>query len=156
MARQFTLCHGGQLGGKAALLFAGANTPTDFQFGSKPCPTERQKTFILIPSLLQSQSSGMHAMTSRDTREESSWRSHGVGWGGGAFPEALSSSRFEVAALRTQEVTQELLQSHFSEADLWEEGQASRTDRLQSWLALESSWRTIGVWMFSHITECID
>lgn len=69
---QFTLCHGGQLGGKAALLFAGANTPTDFQFGSKPCPIERQKTFILIPSLLQSQSSGMHAMTSRDTREESS------------------------------------------------------------------------------------
>lgn len=62
-----------------------------------------------------------------------------MGWGGGAFPEALSSSRFEVAALRTQEVTQELLQSHFSEADLWEEGQASRTDRLQSWLALESS-----------------
>lgn len=34
-----------------------------------------------------------------------------MGWGeGGALPEALSSSRFEVAALRTQEVTQELLQ----------------------------------------------
>lgn len=56
-----------------------------------------------------------------------------MGWGGerGALPEALSSFSFEVAALRTQEVTQEVVQCQFSETDLWEEGQASRTDRLQ-------------------------
>lgn len=59
VAKQFTLCHGGQLRGKAALLLAGADTPTDFQFGSKPI--EKQKTFILVPSLLQSQSSDMYA-----------------------------------------------------------------------------------------------
>lgn len=46
--------HGGQLQSRSAPPSAGSVLlhPTDLPFGSKPCPIERQKMFILIPSLL--------------------------------------------------------------------------------------------------------